>query len=190
MKAPPGAMAKTTQKLCNHVKTNGSICKAVALEARDYCYFHHRDRVRLQSLSTNFRNLRGHILESRRLGIKRRDAQNLIYADECAAAMDSLQLPALEDAESIQTVITSVVRALATQQIEFRAAGLMLYAAQIASANLHRLRTGPSSTDDIALTDPEPLPLFAAPRKTHPGFESDNYAQPEAEAPEVALPPE
>jgi hypothetical protein len=156
-------MAKTQQKLCNHVKTNGSICKAVALEDQDYCYFHHRDRSRMQSLSTNFRNLRSHILHSRGLGIKRRDTQDLIYADECAAAMDALQLPALEDAESIQIVITNVVRALASQQIEFRAAGLMLYAAQIASSNLNRIRIVPSSTDVVALNDPEPLPTFGTP---------------------------
>jgi hypothetical protein len=82
----------------------------------------------------------------------------IMYANECAATMDALQLPTLEDAEAIQVVLTSVVRALATQQIDFRAAGLMLYAVQIASGNLRRLRTVPDSQfNEITLDDPEPL---------------------------------
>jgi hypothetical protein len=159
-------MAATEQATCNHIKTNGSICKAVALQDEDYCYFHHRERQRLYRLSATCESIQRTVAAERLMKFPRTKEMQIMYADECAATMNALQLPTLEDAEAIQVVLTSVVRALATQQIDFRAAGLMLYAVQIASGNLRRLRTVPDSQfNEIALNDPEPLFVPDAPRE-------------------------
>ena len=47
-----------------------------------------------------------------------------------------LVLPTLEDANSIQVGLAEVMRQLATQMIDHRTAALLLYALQIASANV------------------------------------------------------
>ena len=47
-------------------------------------------------------------------------------------------LPVLEDADSIQMGLVEVMRLIVTQQIDHKAAGLLLYALQTASANLKR----------------------------------------------------
>jgi hypothetical protein len=47
-----------------------------------------------------------------------------------------LILPTLEDANSIQVGLAEIMRQLATKMIDHRTAGLLLYAVQIASANL------------------------------------------------------
>ena len=52
-------------------------------------------------------------------------------------------LPALEDANSIQMVIMQVVRGVMEDGIDVKKAGLVLYAMQIASQNLHRVNFQP-----------------------------------------------
>jgi hypothetical protein len=47
-----------------------------------------------------------------------------------------LVLPTLEDGNSIQAGLAEIMRQLATKMIDHRTAGLLLYAVQIASANL------------------------------------------------------
>ncbi|HKM86398.1 MAG TPA: hypothetical protein VJW96_09335 [Terriglobales bacterium] len=51
-------------------------------------------------------------------------------------ARRTIKLPTLEDANSVHATLAEIMRLLATNQIEQRAATLMLYALQIASANL------------------------------------------------------
>ena len=91
---------------CQHVKVNGIQCGSPAVREHSYCYFH----------------VRWH----------RKGRQVNEYFQE----QEILVLPTLEDANSIQVGLAEVMRQLATKMIDHRTAGLMLYALQIASANV------------------------------------------------------
>jgi len=58
-------------------------------------------------------------------------------------------LPALEDANGIQCALMQVADALVRDQIDYKRAALLLYALQIASANLKRVRFEPFMPDDV-----------------------------------------
>jgi len=91
---------------CQHIKVNGTQCGSPAMRDRSYCYFH----------------MRWHR--------KGRQVNAFLQKQEI------LVLPTLEDANSIQVGLAEIMRQLATKMIDHRTAGLLLYAVQIASANL------------------------------------------------------
>ena len=91
---------------CQHVKVNGTQCGSPAVREHTYCYFH----------------VRWH----------RRGRQVNTYLQE----QGILTLPTLEDANSIQVGLADVIRELAANMIDHKTAALMLYALQIASANV------------------------------------------------------
>ena len=95
-------------RTCKHIKANGEFCGSPALRGREYCYFH---------LTVLGRRLR---------------TQKHIMKGEC----HYLQLPTLEDADSIQLGVMQVMDALLRDQIDTKIAGLLLYGLQIASSNL------------------------------------------------------
>ena len=103
--------------LCRHIKTNGLQCRGAAVEASVFCYFHNR----LHRSHDLFRD-KVH-LESAQLAHPR-----------------FLQLPAVEDRESAQLAISTVLNALATQCISPKEANSLFYGLQIASANARGLR--------------------------------------------------
>ncbi len=103
--------------LCRHIKTNGLQCHGAALTASVFCYFHNRLH-------------RSHDL----------------YRDKAyfqsAKMMDHpfvLQLPAIEDRESTQLAISTVINALATGCIDRKDANSLFYGLQLASANARGL---------------------------------------------------
>lgn len=95
-------------KYCNHIKENGTYCRAAALRDRDYCYFHLRVR-------------------ARRLAIAQARSEGNTW---------NLQLPPLEDMHAVQSSIMQVMEALAAGVVDQRRARLMLQALQMASTNL------------------------------------------------------
>lgn len=95
-------------KYCNHIKENGTYCRAGALRGRDYCYFHLRVR-------------------ARRLAMAQARAEGNAW---------NLQLPPLEDMHAVQSSIMQVIEALAAGVVDQRRARLMLQALQMASTNL------------------------------------------------------
>jgi hypothetical protein len=97
-------------RTCKHIKANGEFCGSPALRQRRYCYFH---------LTCAGRHLR---------------------AQKQALKMDSrlLELPPLEDANSIQVALMQVMDALVRGRITPKVYGLLLYALQIASSNLNQ----------------------------------------------------
>jgi hypothetical protein len=64
-----------------------------------------------------------------------------------------LVLPTLEDGNSIQAGLAEIMRQLATKMIDHRTAGLLLYAVQIASANLKHTSFEPDPT--LVIVDQE-----------------------------------
>jgi hypothetical protein len=91
---------------CQHVKVNGTQCGSPAVREHNYCYFHVRWHRKGMQVNTY---LREHKI---------------------------LTLSTLEDANSIQVGLAEVMRELKSEMIDHRTAGLLLYALQIASANV------------------------------------------------------
>jgi len=92
---------------CQHLKVNGTQCGSPALHHHKFCYFHKQWRQKRLVINSNLQRERGQVT-----------------------------LPVLEDADSIQMALVEVMRLIVTQQIGPKAAGLLLYALQTASANL------------------------------------------------------
>ena len=72
-----------------------------------------------------------------------------------ATAIDSasLDLPSLEDAVSIQLALIDVAQALAANRIDTKRAGLLLYALQVASANVQKMHIPLNSVRSVTYTD-------------------------------------
>ena len=100
---------------CHHVKVNGELCGSPALRAKCYCYFHN-----------NYHHLGAY-------GAKQNAARNP-FKD---------RFPVLEDGNSIQAAVMQVIRLILAKEIDSKEAGLLLYALQIASSNLHYLQLKP-----------------------------------------------
>ncbi len=128
---------------CNHVRTNGSVCQSPTLKGGLYCYFHQRDRQRLD----NLRQAR-----TVKLSTKAPDRD-----DMDGEILESLAIPVLEDAAAIQVATTAVLRAFGANHIRPRRAGLLLYGLQIAALNLQRVRLNLYESDTVASADPEPI---------------------------------
>src|SRR5438067_6907555 len=99
---------------CQHIKTNGTQCGSPALRNGEYCYFHRRWRMTTVDLSHSAHHVTTEFV-----------------------------LPVLEDADSIQITLGQIMRMIVCRQVDTKSAGLLLYALQIASANLRRTRFEP-----------------------------------------------
>lgn len=89
--------------------SNGRFCGSPAINDDDYCYFHRAARERVK-----------------------RQARH-------ARQQKPLQLPLLEDRESIQIAIGEVLNALLADRIDTKKAGLLLYGLQTAAGNAQHL---------------------------------------------------
>jgi hypothetical protein len=115
---------------CQHIKVNGTQCGCPALRRNKLCYFHkrhHEERVQL-----NLDRLKDD---------RAKDAR--------ARRRATLDLPVLEDANSIQVSLMQIMRLIITGQLDAKTAGLLLYALQTASANLSRTTFEPNRHDVI-----------------------------------------
>ncbi len=96
---------------CQHIKTNGTQCGSPALRRRRFCYFHNRWR-------------------ATHLDLNNAGALRVTTA---------VELPVLEDANSIQVALMQVMRLILCRQLDSKTGGLMLYGLQTASSNLSRI---------------------------------------------------
>src|SRR3989454_3527714 len=85
-----------------------------ALRNGEYCYFHRRWRMTTVDLSHSAHHVTTEFV-----------------------------LPVLEDADSIQITLGQIMRMIVCRQVDTKSAGLLLYALQIASANLRRTQFEP-----------------------------------------------
>jgi hypothetical protein len=99
---------------CQHLKTNGTQCGSPALRNGEYCYFHRRWRMTSVDLTQSVHHV-----------------------------TPMFDLPVLEDADSIQITLGQIMRMIVCRQVDSKSAGLLLYALQIASANLRRTHFEP-----------------------------------------------
>jgi hypothetical protein len=118
----------TPVQICRHIKTNGCRCRSPRLTGRDLCYFHARFYERQDSMVRSHSPL---------------GTGNATYAPTILPI--EIDLPILEDAESIQVSISLLVAALARNRIDAKRAAVLLYGLQLASTNAKSITTEPFS---------------------------------------------
>ena len=139
--------------LCRHIKTNGKRCKSPALRTRDLCYFHARVIQR----------------QNQFFGPHSSPSDLAGPSDPPAPQPIELDLPVLEDAESIQISLSLIIAALGRNRIDARRANTLIYGLRTASINARRIIT-------------EPLPETVTCNVVPSGFDTDLAA--------LELPPE
>ena len=142
---------------CQHIKVNGTLCGSPALRRNRFGYFHklhHEERVEL----------------------------NLDRLKTARRRRITIDLPVLEDANSIQVSLMQIMRLIVTGQIEGKTAGLLLYALQTASANLPRTTFQPYMHDMVL----DPKTIDETPLSAHIWEDSD-FATDNEEDDETAM---
>ena len=95
---------------CQHIKANGMQCGSPALRREKFCYHHQECR-----------------------------PERVEVCGEGKKSVGQILFPVFEDATSIQMVVRQVAMMVLQKKIDQKAAGLVLYACQIASTNLKRM---------------------------------------------------
>src|SRR6266581_8732331 len=120
----------TKKYQCRHIFTDGHRCGSPCLRGEDLCYYHHTTRKPVA-------------------GSQQRRGRRSIF---------DLPLPDPNDRSGIQLAIGEVLRRIASNDIDPRRAGLLLYGLQIASLNLPKeqptAKSAPETVEEIT-TDPE-----------------------------------
>ena len=99
---------------CQHIKINGTQCGSPALRRNKFCFFHKKwHEQRIRINATQARRAR------------------------------SIDLPVLEDANSIQVALMQIMRMTMSGELDTKKAGLLLYALQTASFNLRHTNFEP-----------------------------------------------
>jgi len=107
----------------------------MALRGQPFCYFHDR-------------------MQSRERRLQNQPA--LVLADTALPAPIAIEIPMLEDADAVQVALSLVACAIASNQIDHRRAGVLLYALQLASGNLRSTKLNYDlayAVTDIMLSD-------------------------------------
>jgi hypothetical protein len=111
---------------CQHIKVNGIQCGSPALRSDRFCYFHKR-----------WHEHHITIAEAKSLKVR-----------------PSINVPVLEDANSIQVALMQVIHLLLAGEIEHRTAGLALYGLQTASINVKHVKFEHFRKEELVI-DPE-----------------------------------
>jgi hypothetical protein len=98
---------------CHHVKEDGTYCGSPSLHDRHYCYYHLQER-------------------ARRLRRARALRDNQPYR---------LEIHSLDNLYALRIAIADIGQALASDQLDPRVAGKLLYAVQLASSTTRRIDT-------------------------------------------------
>jgi hypothetical protein len=119
------------QYQCRHIFTDGHRCASPCLRDEEFCYYHHTTRKPFANPT------------------QRRSRRSTFH----------LPLPDLNDRSGIQLAIGQVLQRIASNDIDPRRAGLLLYGLQIASLNLPKPQspsTLPSASSPRAPNSPRP----------------------------------
>src|SRR5580692_6038173 len=96
---------------CRHILPEGRRCEGPCLRGEQFCYFHHSSRPPVTTRALRTRRARS----------------------------SSFELPLPEDRGAIQISLGQVMQRIASNDIDLRRAGLLVYILQTAAANLPRL---------------------------------------------------
>jgi hypothetical protein len=145
---------------CQHIKVNGTQCGSPALKRRRFCFFHNR-----------WREARIEFCQS----------------GTPAQAITSIDLPVLEDANSVQVAIMQVLRLILAKQLEPKIAGLLLYGLQTASLNLKHAQFEPFFKTDVVIEPRNVGDTLLGADVWHPSqYEQDEYEEADEE-PQAAV---
>jgi hypothetical protein len=128
--------------ICRHIKTNGRRCKSPSLGLSAFCYFHSRLLRRHRNLVEN-----APVLPENQLNPTSTATGTPQFLPEAAPL--ELDLPPLEDVESIQVSISLLIAALARNRIDSKRAAVLLYGLQLASTNARSITIEPSAASVI-----------------------------------------
>ena len=170
---------------CRHVLASGGACNSPALAKSAWCYFHTRLHYRQGERQAARHTLRRQ--DGRFAALPAPDGSSIQTIDygpyPVGAATNSatwentpLDLPPVEDTESIQLALIDVLQALAANQLDPKRAGLLLYGLQVASANAAKMRIPSDGVRSITYTE-EGTPL--APQDY--GYDVEDYDDDEDE---------
>lgn len=106
---------------CQHIKTNGTQCGSPALKDNQFCYYHQHCRTITLDYRGGYRDF----------------------------SVSEIHLPAFEDAQSILFTLRQVTELILRHKLDFKEAGLLLYALQIASSNLKRLELEAPKAEEV-----------------------------------------
>ncbi len=114
-----------TRFQCRHIFTSGQRCGSPSLKNEEFCYHHHSTRKAIARAD----------LETRR------------------GRRSSFALPEPEDRTAIQLSIGEVLRRLASNDLDPKRAGLLLYGLQIASINLPKAISETLPVEEVTLDE-------------------------------------
>ncbi len=160
---------------CRHVLPSSDRCHAAAIKGGHWCYYHarlHFQQTQRQAQESARRSREARSKPRLTNGtFAPREESNPIGSTEPArhpeqheapehysAETIPLELPAVEDSASIQLALIQVVQALASNLLDPRRAGLLLYGLQVASANAKNVHIHSNSIRSISYTS-EGIPL-------------------------------
>jgi hypothetical protein len=125
------------QYQCRHIFTDGHRCSSPCLRQEEFCYYHHTTR------------------------------KPIANPEQRRSRRSTFHLPLPEDRSAIQSSIGEVLRRIASNDIDPRRAGLLLYGLQIASLNLPKVQpaTNPAAeTQTVEEITIDPTLGILAPR--------------------------
>jgi hypothetical protein len=128
--------------ICRHIKTNGRRCKSPSLGQSAFCYFHSRLHRRHKNLVENAPIL----VENQTNSASSETGTHQLLPESPPLELD---LPPLEDVESIQVSISLLIAALARNRIDSKRAAVLLYGLQLASTNARSITIEPSAASVI-----------------------------------------
>jgi hypothetical protein len=126
--------------ICRHIKTNGRRCKSPSLGLSAFCYFHSRLLRRHKHLIET-----APVLPTNHPNPSPTETPQ--YLPEAIPL--ELDLPPLEDVESIQVSISLLVAALARNRIDSKRAAVLLYGLQLASTNARSVTIEPAASSIV-----------------------------------------
>jgi hypothetical protein len=180
---------------CRYVRPSGGTCDSPSLKGSHWCYYHGSLQQR-KTIRHSQRRADGRFIalpppqsEGDAIGTVDYGTYPVATTNACPERSEgpsvgthsheevSLDLPMLEDAVSIQLALIDVAQALAANRIEAKRAGLLLYALQVASANVQKMHIPISgAVRSVTYTD-EGTPL--APQDY--GYDIEDYEDEEEE---------
>jgi len=148
--------------ICRHIKTNGRRCKSPSLGLSAFCYFHSRLHRRHKNLVENSSAL----VEPNPSPSSSASGTPQYLPDYATQNPIELDLPPLEDVESIQVSISLLIAALARNRITAKRAAVLLYGLQLASTNARSITIEPSASSITRALTRTKSGLDLAPRDT------------------------
>jgi hypothetical protein len=138
---------------CRHIRPSGRRCQSFALRGKPFCYHHESVNAHLRTLHPPADGTEN-ILHPMNLSAEKFQREPILaeYFSKTRAPLE-LRFPTLEDADSIQLSLSMLLTALGQNRIDLKRASGMIYALQVAAANVRNTTHDAPHTVTEILTD-------------------------------------